>query len=48
MIKLYSDSELRKVLGESWRQRVLEKSEQKVLWQAMVENRQTLLEKAGR
>ena len=48
MIKLYSDSELRKVLGESGRQRVLEKFEQKVLWQAIVEHRQTLLEKAGR
>ena len=48
MIKLYSDSELRKVLGESGRQRVLEKFEQKVLWQAIVEHRQALLEKAGR
>jgi glycosyltransferase involved in cell wall biosynthesis len=47
MIRLKGDPELRKRMGESGRQRVLEKFEQKKLWKAIVEHRRNLLKAVG-
>ena len=43
MMQLHADLELRKQMGDSGRQRVIEKFEQKKLWKAIIEHRRNLL-----